>query len=230
MNINLLSIRYSAAELLVSFGLVATLLCTPAASDAGSFGPNRSSGNMHALATVSAQGSIVSAAVTRVGSAFQISWTTMGNVDKVKIEEGTTPQQIENLVGEVSGITIMTVTGLDPNRRHYFRIKGGSGDGVIAAERGVPQIGVLNFRDIGGYSTVPNKGGHAKRIRWGMFFRSAGPSAQSNQGFLTTLGIRTVIDVRASIEITADATAPVDHGIRASCSRPGETQDLRLLT
>ena len=129
----------------------------------------------------------------------------MGDVDKVKIEEGTTPQQIENLVGEVSGITIMTVTGLDPSRRHYFRIKGGSGDGVIAAERGVPQIGVLNFRDIGGYSTVPNNGDHAKRIRWGMFFRSAGPSAQSNQGFLTTLGVRTVIDVRASIEITAAA-------------------------
>src|SRR6185369_3938351 len=110
MNINRLSIRYSAAELLVSFGLVAALLFTPAASDAGSFGPNRSSGNMHALATASAQGSIVSAAVTRVGSAFQISWTTMGDVDKVKIEEGTTPQQIENLVGEVSGITIITVT------------------------------------------------------------------------------------------------------------------------
>jgi len=205
MNRNLLSIRHSAAEMLVSFGIVAALLFTPAASDAGSIGPNRSLGNVHALASVSARGSVVSATVTRVGSDFQISWTTMGDVDTVKIEEGTTPQQIENLVGEVSGITIMTVTGLDPSQRHYFRIRGGSGDGVIAAERGVPQIGVLNFRDIGGYSTVPNNGDHAKRIRWGMFFRSAGPGAQSNLGFLTTLGVRTVIDVRAPVEITAAA-------------------------
>jgi protein-tyrosine phosphatase len=203
MNINLLSIRHSAAELLVSFSLAAALLFTPAASDAGSFGMNRSLANMHALAPVSAQGSVVSAAVARVGSGFQISWTTTGVVETVKIEEGTTPQQIENLVAEVSGITIMTVTGLDPSRRHYFRIKGGSGDGVIAAERGVPQIGVINFRDIGGYSTVPNNGDHAKRIRWGMFFRSGAPSAQSNQGFLTALGVRTVIDVRAPVEITA---------------------------
>jgi protein-tyrosine phosphatase len=203
MSRNLLSIRHSAAEVLVSFGLAAALLFTPAPSDAGSFGPNRSLSNRHALASVSAQSSVISAAVIRVGSDFQISWTTTGVVEKVKIEEGTTPQQIENLVGEVSGVTVMTVTGLDPSKRHYFRIKGGSGDGVIAAERGVPQIGVLNFRDIGGYSTVPNNGGHAKRIRWGMFFRSGGPSAQSNQGFLTALGVRTVIDVRAPIEITA---------------------------
>jgi protein-tyrosine phosphatase len=67
----------------------------------------------------------------------------------------------------------------------------------------VPQVGVLNFRDIGGYSTAPNRGGNTKQVRWGMFYRSGGPSAQSNQGFLTTIGIRTVIDVRSPIEITA---------------------------
>ncbi len=208
MNRNLVIIRHSTDKLLISFGLVAALLLTPVASAAGFFGPNRPIGslrNMHASAPVSAQGSVVSATVTRVGSTFQISWTTTGDVEKVRIEEGTSPQQIENLVGEASGITIMTVTGLDPSQRHYFRIKGGSDDGVIAAERGVPQIGVVNFRDIGGYSTVPNNGGHAKRIRWGMFFRSAAPSSQSNQNFLTNLGVRTVIDVRAPIEITAAA-------------------------
>src|SRR4030095_4803758 len=121
---------------------VAALLLTPVASAAGFFGPNRPIGslrNMHASAPVSAQGSVVSATVTRVGSTFQISWTTTGDVEKIRIEEGTSPQQIENLVGEASGITIMTVTGLDPSQRHYCRIKGGSGDGVIAAERGVPQ-------------------------------------------------------------------------------------------
>src|SRR5262249_38902085 len=88
---------------------------------------------------------------------------------------------------------------------HYFRVKGGSGNGVIAAERGVPQIGVLNFRDVGGYSTLRNNGGNGKQVRWGMFFRSGAPNAQSNQSFLTVLGVRTVIDVRSGPEITAAA-------------------------
>lgn len=160
--------------------------------------------NLFAL-VANPSGSVVSATVTRVGSDFQISWTTTGDVSTVKIKEGTSPEQIENQVAEVTGITSTTITGLDLTQRHYFRVKGGSDDGVIAAERGVPQINVLNFRDIGGYSTVPNNGGHIKSVRWGLFFRSGGPSAQSNQSFLTTLGVKTVIDVRAPNEINAAA-------------------------
>ena len=150
-------------------------------------------------------GSVGSATVTRVGSHFQISWTITGDVSTVKIKEGTSPEQIENQVAEVTGITSTTISGLDLTQRHYFRVKAGSGDGVIAAERGVPQIGVLNFRDTGGYSTAPNDGGHVKNARWGSFFRGGGPGAQSNQSFLTTLGVRTVIDARAPTEITAAA-------------------------
>ena len=148
-------------------------------------------------------GSVVSATVTRVGSGFQISWIITGDVPTIRISEGTSPDQIDKPVAEVNSVTSTTITGLDLTQRHYFRVKGGSGDGVIAAERGVPQIGVVNFRDVGGYSTVPNNGGHVKNVRWGLFFRSGGPSAQSNQSFLTTLGIKTVIDVRAPNEIAA---------------------------
>jgi protein-tyrosine phosphatase len=160
--------------------------------------------NFFALAA-NPSGSVVSATVTRVGSDFQISWTITGDVSTVKIKEGTNPEQIENLVAEVTGITSTTISGLDLTQRHYFRVRGGSDDGVLAAERGVPQINLLNFRDIGGYSTVPNNGGHIKSVRWGLFFRSGGPSAQSNQSFLTTLGVKTVIDVRAPSEINAAA-------------------------
>ena len=156
-------------------------------------------------ASADSPGSVGSATVTRVGSDFQISWTITGDVSTVKIKEGTSPEQIDNQVAEVTGITSTTITGLDLTQRHYFRVKGGSGDGVIAAERGVPQIGVLNFRDTGGYSTVPNDGGHVKNARWGSFFRGGGPSSQSNQSFLATLGVKTVIDARAPNEITAAA-------------------------
>jgi protein-tyrosine phosphatase len=149
--------------------------------------------------------SIVSATVTRIGSDFQITWAAAPDVGRVTIAEGTSPDAIDNPVADVTGISDALVTGLDPNRRHYFRVRGGSGDGVIAAERGVPQIRVLNFRDIGGYDTDANHGGHVKSVRWGLFFRSGGPTTQSNQGFLQTLGIRTIIDVRAPNEITAAA-------------------------
>jgi hypothetical protein len=107
-------------------------------------------------------------------------------VAKVKIKEGTSPENIENQVAEVTGITSMTITGLDLAQRHYFRVKGGSGDGVTAAERDVPQIGVLNFRDIGGYSTVPNGGGNVKSVDWGSFFRGAARVPNRTRAFLRT--------------------------------------------
>src|SRR5262245_20664069 len=148
MKQNLSSIPYSARELLVSV-LVAALMCIQALGQ---------------------QGSVVGATVTRTGSSFQINWTAAGEVNRVKIFEGTSPEQIENLIAEPAGVTVVTVTGLDPNGRHYFRVKGGSGNGVIAAERGVPQIGALNFRDMGGYSTGRNHDGNGKKARWGVCF------------------------------------------------------------
>src|SRR4030095_714324 len=168
------------------------LAITTPGSEASSFAPG-----------VIDSGSVVSATVTRVGSAFQITWTTTGDVSTVKIKEGTTPEQIENQGADVAGGTSATISGLDLTQRHYFRVKGGSGDGVIAAERGVPQVGVLNFRDTGGYSTVPINGNHVKNVGWGLFFRSGGPGLQSNQAFLTVLGVKTVIDGGAPTQITA---------------------------
>jgi protein tyrosine/serine phosphatase len=151
------------------------------------------------------ESSILSATVTRIGTDFQIAWTAAGDVSRVTIDEGTSPDEIVSRVADVSGVSVAIVTGLDPNQRHYFRVRGGSGEGVIVAERGVPQMRVLNFRDVGGYDIDPNQGGHVKNVRWGLFFRSGGPTTQSNQAFLATLGVRTIIDARAPNEITAAA-------------------------
>jgi len=145
---------------------------------------------------------VTGATVTRSGNDFVLTWTTSGPVPAVTIKQGTDPAVIETLVTTVTGGTSTTVTGLDPAQRHYFRVQGGSGDGTIAAERVVPQTGVLNFRDTGGY-TVRNPGGHTKSVRWGLFFRSGAPSPTSNQAFLTTLDIQTIVDARAPAEISA---------------------------
>jgi hypothetical protein len=84
---------------------------------------------------------------------------------------------------------------------------------LIVAERGVPQIGVLNFRDIGGYATDPNPGGQTRTVNWALFFRSGAANAGSHQSFLTTLGVRTIIDVRAPNEVTASAPAWAAPGV-----------------
>ncbi len=151
------------------------------------------------------QGTVVSATAERAGTSFVLSWTTGGDVQRVTIFEGTSPDQIQNVVADTEGVASIVIEGLDPAARHYFRVKGGKGPGVITAERGVPQIGVLNFRDVGGYATAPNAGGHEKHVRWGTFFRSGSPAPTSNQGFLGALGVQTIIDVRGPSEITASA-------------------------
>src|SRR6266567_6742202 len=110
----------------------------------GATARNGNQPNSFALAA-NPSGFVVSARLTRVGSDFQISWTITGDVSTVKIKEGTNPEQIENLVAEVNGITSTTISGLDLTQRHYFLVTGGSDDGVIAAERAVPQINLLNF-------------------------------------------------------------------------------------
>src|ERR1051325_5745699 len=50
--------------------------------------------------TSTLQDFVVSATLIRIGSDLQISWTTTGDVKKVKIKEGTSPEQIDNEVAE----------------------------------------------------------------------------------------------------------------------------------
>ena len=159
------------------------------------------------LAGIATEGRLSSVTLVRSAADFVVSWTTDGAVRSVKVFEGTSPDAINQRVDDVSDDAFVRVTGLDPAQRHYFRVKGGAGEGIVVSERGVPQMGVLNFRDIGGYHTDPNGGGQTQTVKWGLFFRSGAPSAQSNQGFLTTLNARTIIDVRAPNEVTASAPA-----------------------
>ncbi len=74
--------------------------------------------------------------------------------------------------------------------------------------------GCLNFRDLGGYRT---RGG--RRVRWGQLYRSDAlhhMSARDVQRVRDELGVRAVIDLRSSAEVTLDgmgplATDPIDY-------------------
>src|SRR5262245_57791285 len=113
-------------------------LCALAASAGGS-----AERPVHAAA----HGSVVAVSVGRAGTWLVVSWDVSGEVNGVTIMEGTDPDHINAFVADAIDVTSIVVEGLAPAARHYFRVRGGAGSGAIAAERGVPQMGVLNFRD-----------------------------------------------------------------------------------
>lgn len=89
------------------------------------------------------------------------------------------------------------------NARSYFYLTPTDGKTRTAALRVLPLEGGRNFRDIGGYET---KDGHT--VKWGLVFRS-GVMTNLTDGdyqFLDGLGIRTVIDFRATSERISEPT------------------------
>ena len=81
--------------------------------------------------------------------------------------------------------------------RPYFELVAEDGARIVVAERQVPLVGGVNFRDLGGYQTR-----QGTRLRWGRLFRSGHMSrlTAADQTLLTALGIRTVCDFRMAEE------------------------------
>lgn len=88
----------------------------------------------------------------------------------------------------------ITISDLKPGVRYVFEIvPKGRADGVNVAERQIPFDGVMNFRDLGGYTTLS---GH--RTKWGHVYRSSKlfGLTDSDQMLFKQLGIRCVFDFR----------------------------------
>lgn len=77
----------------------------------------------------------------------------------------------------------------------------------IDPQRHVELDGCCNFRDLGGYPAADGR-----RTRWRLLFRADGLSTLSEDDFtvLTDLGIRTVVDLRTSLEVESRGRFP-DH-------------------
>lgn len=82
-------------------------------------------------------------------------------------------------------------------QRQYFLLRAADGTSYRAAERSLPLQGGSNFRDLGGY---PAAGG--RHVRWGMLYRSAAMPKLTDDDYryLTSLDIRTVVDLRSKDE------------------------------
>lgn len=112
---------------------------------------------------------------------------------------GASPDTADRPVPVVrTSASSVTVSGLDPSRRHYFRIVPPDGPAETVAERILPLTGAPNFRDLGGYPTSCGR-----RVKWGRLFRSGDLSelTPGDLAYLATLDLKTVFDLRSFREI-----------------------------
>lgn len=112
------------------------------------------------------------------------------------------PNPIDTFCKTISETNETIISGLDANQRYYFRLQfeGGIWHGrtLIVAERVLP-VGVVNFRDIGGYETEDGR-----FTKWGCVYRSGALLDLSQQAIdrLQQLAITAVCDLRSEEEIT----------------------------
>ncbi len=91
-----------------------------------------------------------------------------------------------------------TIINNDPSQRYYYLMVFNDKYRIKVASRNVNVIGVQNFRDLGGYTSVET----GKDIRWGMLYRSAQidsvPSCSRRE--MRNIGIKTIVDLRSEEE------------------------------
>ena len=85
-----------------------------------------------------------------------------------------------------------------PGRRSYFLLVPAEGQSFVVAERRLPLVGQVNFRDLGGY--VTNDG---RRVRWGQLYRSGDLSRLTGADlvYLESLNLKLVCDLRVDFEL-----------------------------
>jgi protein-tyrosine phosphatase len=106
----------------------------------------------------------------------------------------------------------LKISGLEPDKRYYYRVEDGDGVSLMTAERRVPLEGAVNFRDIGGYLTRDGR-----RVVWGKVFRADGLSrlTDNDHQLLKHMGVKRIIDFRTPAEIeSAPDRLPSDGSMR----------------
>ena len=141
------------------------------------------------------------AAVKDEPAARSIAWQTLPAGGPVTITKRTASGEAD-MVAEGTTSTPFLYQS-EENKRTYFTVEATGGSSVTTALRVLPLEGGRNFRDLGGYPTEDGR-----TIRWGKIFRSGYLSGltDSDYVFLEDIGIKTVVDFRASEERVEEAT------------------------
>jgi protein-tyrosine phosphatase len=131
----------------------------------------------------------------------RICWKTECRDLGVSIRYGTSPTGSGAPSGHavrVVGVNCAEVSGLDPDRRYYFRVVPDGEKGMVIGERQVHLEGAVNFRDLGGY-----RSSDGRRVRWGQVFRSDSLARLTERDRMRVehLGLKLVIDFRTPNEV-----------------------------
>ncbi len=147
--------------------------------------------------------------VTRVAQGLRLRWhfaATQLRITCLKQGDSPTPVQAVTLTGQSEYVW----RGLQPEYRYFFEL---SGDlpptlpqPLVFAERVLPLVGGHNCRDIGGYPTTAGQ-----TVRWGQVYRSGDLATltQSDQAYLSRLGVQLVCDLRDHAEQQALPDLPI---------------------
>ena len=131
----------------------------------------------------------------------RICWKTECRDLGISIRYGTSPAVSGAPSGHavrVVGLNCAEVSGLDPDRRYYFRVVPDGEKGMVIGERQVHLEGAVNFRDLGGY-----RSSDGLRVRWGQVFRSDSLARLTERDLMRVerLGLKMVIDFRTPNEV-----------------------------
>ena len=123
---------------------------------------------------------------------FKISWKVQA--DLTEIQMGTDPENIHQPVTYTKIFEHeVLIHDVDRKQRVYFELIFSDHSKLTVAERFVPLEHAHNFRDLGGYQTRDGK-----QVRWGRLFRTDALDqlSDSDQAYLTAMGLRLVCDLR----------------------------------
>ncbi|MHA6482063.1 tyrosine-protein phosphatase [Paenibacillus sp. strain BS8-2] len=135
------------------------------------------------------------------GLALRLSWNPPVDTEKVWIFRSERPELDESqahLVAVVTQAQELVFQDPNPGTRGYYFVKFGELGVVSVAERILPLLGALNFRDMGGY-----EGADGRHVKWGKLFRSADLSrlTDADIAYLTQLDITWICDLRTDAEL-----------------------------
>lgn len=132
---------------------------------------------------------------------YTITDSSLSAGSKVAVYKGTMPtltKEGKEKVGDFeNGEFSFARDEMDTDCRNYYFYQFGN-ERRIVAERNIPLQGTFNCRDLGGYQTKDGR-----ITKWGKIFRSDALNTitASDVHYLSRMGIKSVVDFRASTEI-----------------------------
>jgi len=136
----------------------------------------------------------------RSQDSVEIRWRETAGREGLSVYHGDSPERIQTAapLAEVTGGCSVTLSGMDADTPHYFKLVAADGAAAIVGERRPLVEGAPNLRDLGGYEARDGR-----RVKWGRIFRSSNLGRLTARGLaqIKHLGIRRVCDFRTAAEV-----------------------------